>query len=976
MQSSLLNQRFSLLANSGVQFLDCPLPPDIGNDMRYFVRHKANGPLVRAVADPHQAVFRLPALAGAEDEIVRPEYQLPLSDCLECYAGVWLPVPFLRASPSGHCAHGPVNWVRVFVTQPSTPDEPRMLTLAFDTTTGNALTRHLQPDMTDCDNGQCFIPGWEDQDIGAFLELSWLSDWVAPVFHQQNSATVVSSLRFCWQAHYLNLLEIIGSALPCHGIVLLPADHIVKPVAVDLFLDPGNSHTCGIISEIHQSDENPLLHSRELMLRDLSRPGEKSSVLFSSNIAFAPCPLDVSACSVASGRSSAFLWPSLVRTGNEATRLTRELNRSGGLQGVSSPRRYLWDDSPGINGWYYPATEASQPRQAVQSPFTLLINDQAELLRELSADQQFPVFHGHYPRSSLMMFMLCELISQAFCQMNSHHHRQQMPEYSAPRQLRSVILTLPAAISAPEKEKVLALTRQALNLIRQTMTYSTDASRRRAAGDYWQNMPLVRADVDEASCGQLMWLYNQLYDNPSATNPGKQLLEKWQRGPGEQPRSGLRIALIDIGGGTTDVSVTDYQPAEYGSSAPLVLRPSLHSRAGYPLAGEDLLYDIIKVFLLPALQQHLIRQGFTQAGAITRQLFSPGASSEGDTPWRQQFVRQFFRPLAIRILGYSQQLTADGQAAVPLYAAACELLPRLPDRRVTDYFALRVAEMSGNRSDCALAAMIVSVSPQQLEDFFQSEHFRAGRLLSLISDNVTKEQPDLLLFSGKIAALPAIRRLLSHQSQLPESHIISLDGISANESIPFCRNGVLADGKCSAITGALIHQLTRHQRLYPRYLAAGQLRPGNNIREFGPLNAELMLPASQVVLRLPAVVAAGAEFMFTLFLPLRLTLGYRASGDELLPASPLLILFIDPAGRINDECDDGVNVTLCWKADNEGQFSQLPEVVEVTDHQQTPLPASLVCVRLNSLATHGEQSPAYWTDDGRIAVTGSPPASR
>ena len=43
-------------------------------------------------------------------------------------------------------------------------------------------------------------------------------------------------------------------------------------------------------------------------------------------------------------------------------------------------------------------------------------------------------------------------------------------------------------------------------------------------------------------------------------------------------------------------------------------------------------------------------------------------------------------------------------------------------------------------------------------------------------------------------------------------------------------------------------------------------------------------------------------------------------------------------------------------------------VEQVTGSRQDKLPTRLIGIRLNSLATHGEQFPAYWTDDGRITV--------
>ncbi len=57
-----------------------------------------------------------------------------------------------------------------------------------------------------------------------------------------------------------------------------------------------------------------------------------------------------------------------------------------------------------------------------------------------------------YSRSSLMTFMLTELLAQALMQINSAAQRHKMLHSAAPRQLRSIILTLPSALPKPERE--------------------------------------------------------------------------------------------------------------------------------------------------------------------------------------------------------------------------------------------------------------------------------------------------------------------------------------------------------------------------------------------------------------------------------------------------------------------------------------------------------------------------------------------
>ena len=58
-------------------------------------------------------------------------------------------------------------------------------------------------------------------------------------------------------------------------------------------------------------------------------------------------------CSRRSGRSNAFLWPSLVRIGSEAARFREEAQGGEAASGMSSPKRYLWDTAPVPQPWRF-----------------------------------------------------------------------------------------------------------------------------------------------------------------------------------------------------------------------------------------------------------------------------------------------------------------------------------------------------------------------------------------------------------------------------------------------------------------------------------------------------------------------------------------------------------------------------------------------------------------------------------------------
>ncbi|MDI9229662.1 virulence factor SrfB, partial [Serratia bockelmannii] len=179
-------------------------------------------------------------------------------------------------------------------------------------------------------------------------------------------------------------------------------------------------------------------------------------------------------------------------------------------------------------------------------------------------DERLPVFTASYSRSSLMTFMLCELLAQAMMQMNSVAQRQRMPQSQAPRQLRHVILTLPSAMPKPEREIFRRRMQEAIALVWKAEGWhpAEEAFSPQNQAKSLRPVPDVQMEWDEATCGQMVWLFNETQVNfagraedffSSMARPDR------PREADEVPGKSLRIASIDIGGGTTDLAITQYR---------------------------------------------------------------------------------------------------------------------------------------------------------------------------------------------------------------------------------------------------------------------------------------------------------------------------------------------------------------------------------------------------------------------------------
>lgn len=259
---------------------------------------------------------------------------------------------------------------------------------------------------------------------------------------------------FEYQAHWLNLLSMLGEQLTVPEVKFVTHTLSTPAIPVDLILDVGNTHTCGVIIEDHGDANDGLRQTAELQVRSLSEPQFLNEPLFTSRLEFSEARFGKQHFSVESGREDAFVWPSIVRVGDEARKLAMQRLGTEGNSGISSPRRYLWDETPVVQDWRFSQMNSKTQREPLATAFPLmnLMNDDGEPLFTLPQDERLPVFSPQYSRSTLMTHMLCELLAQALGQINSVATRLRLGFPASPRQLRTLILTLPSAMPKQERE--------------------------------------------------------------------------------------------------------------------------------------------------------------------------------------------------------------------------------------------------------------------------------------------------------------------------------------------------------------------------------------------------------------------------------------------------------------------------------------------------------------------------------------------
>ncbi|MDO6406072.1 virulence factor SrfB [Pantoea phytobeneficialis] len=978
-------QRITLIEDSGVQFLDFGLRLPSLQARRQFVRQTANGPLLRLNIDGNSGKFLLYPEDGSAPEVVRPESDIALADSLTLLANQWLPLPVLRCTSGRRFIGGPENWARLRLAPLSQPDaagNTHRITLAFDTrlVAENDGGEQLGLSQADAQNGVSFALAWHNYELGEFLDLTWVDGWLRETFSQQVTALesrreqeLVQALReFEYQAHYLNVLELLGEQLDLAEIAIQAASLQSPAVNVDIILDVGNSHTCGILVEDHAEESNGLRQTYELQLRDLSEPHQVYNELFDSRLEFAEPRFGKANFSLESGRENAFMWPSLTRVGREASRLALLRAGTEGSTGLSSPRRYLWDEARYQPGWRFNANGSGDETQATALPFTLLLNDEGQPLHALAEDERLPVFSASYSRSSLMTFMLCELLAQAMMQMNSVAQRQRMPQSQAPRQLRHVILTLPSAMPKPEREIFRRRMQEAIALVWKAEGWhpAEDAFSAATLAKSLRPVPDVQMEWDEATCGQMVWLFNETQVNfagraedffTSMARPDR------PRDADELPGKSLRIASIDIGGGTTDLAITQYR-LDDGQGNNVKITPRLLFREGFKVAGDDILLDVIQLWVLPALQQSLQKAGLTLPEPLMNKLFGHDSRMDGQATLRQQVTLQLFIPLAQAVLErYENWDPLDSYSEIN--ALFGELVPQKPSNAVLAFINGEIQRTLGGDSRFDLLEVPLVVSLAQLHGEFLQHRMAIIPALRAMCEVVSLYQCDVLLLTGRPSRFPGIQALVRHLQPLPGSRILSLEGYHTSDWYPFNKQGRIDNPKSTAAVGAMLCLLALDLRLSSFWFRAGDFEPYSTIRYLGVLDETQAL--SDDNLCYSEIDLDSHSFALDRKSSFRIRgnvcLGFRQLENDRWPASPLYSLsIIDPqlARKVAGESVLRIKLAVQPGPDNAGPERLVLSDARLDDGSRVPL--EQLSLKLNTLSATGNANAQYWIDSGSV----------
>lgn len=649
-------------------------------------------------------------------------------------------------------------------------------------------------------------------------------------------------------------------------IVMERRPEAATAVGVDVVLDLGNSRTCALLKENLPGGRRERL---ELVYPDDPLRSEASP--FSTQTAFVEHAILPDGCE----ETVAFRFLSMVKIGQGALDALARSNRDPRPLGISTAKRYLWEDFGGVE-WEWRYANRVDERNA--SPVI-----SGDVLRRMDPRSVFeppaiPVVSSpDHPRVACMVWTVIELLEQAFRQVNSMEWRRSMsgaPRSECRRVLGNLVVTYPAGLHSVELDNY----RRACEYAARLWSEFRSAPEAFCSGtevvpdpEFGVQAPRVQMICDEGIAIQLCWLYGEAMHRFSA-NP-EQLVEALGRRRGGVDT--LRLASIDIGGGTVDLAIADYTVI-HGLPAAAPFRCERLFHDSISRAGDDVLRGILDRAVFPAI----VRQ--TRCGVERwNRVFAATAMPEDSVrELRRRLSRSAWVPVAMRCLAMMERGASD-TVRFQIREACNEagLLDRLGAALGLRAGSLPIGEVTVELDRATMRGIVRQT---------------IGKTINQCADIVDQFDCDLLVVGGRPSGNPAIRDQIYAAMAVPPGQVVFLSELAVDDWYPFADgSGRIGDAKtCGVVGGAVAFEARYAMGAFVVELA-DRAEPAPIIGFLRDLN-----PANPPSFGDRQVLSFAPEAQAITFMPMQpLVLASRRVDDAMAEARPIYQVRLKQAFR-------------------------------------------------------------------------------
>jgi hypothetical protein len=522
---------------------------------------------------------------------------------------------------------------------------------------------------------------------------------------------------------------------------------------------------------------------------------------------------------------------SMVRMGREADELAGIMRTEGEVRtGVSSPKRYLWArDASWLEGAYWHMADPfdrydpEHHATTLKGPLLEFIPEDDSLDEPERKSEPVVERPRHAPRT-MMIGALYEMLCQAYTYTNSLGYRHVTGDSGRIRLLRTLTLTFPSGMIAAERQQLKKQAHKALRIFMQTLGRNQPVE------------PELKLTVDEASAVHLTYIWSEVKKLGGKTSlwfsvmghdvdPGSESEATPDPAPRKRVASGttrsgrsrnrravdqeassgaeMRIACIDIGGGTSDLMIAKYL-CKTGLGGDLIRGETLH-RDGITLAGDHLVKRLLETTIVPLFADVVGLEPNDAQILFGKEVPAAHAFRAQRVHW----MNRLFVPCALAYLE-----AAVNESEEPISHTD----PDIVGAEVVQSLQETINRLWGPGTYNVKQDLSLYFDLNKFEDLVD-EVF--SDLLLDFCESIVEHEADIVLLAGLPTKLLQIRKLVETYLPLPDSRIISMYGRYAGTWYPYqdpdsFNPGVIADPKSTVVVGAATEFSARHGML-PRF---------------------------------------------------------------------------------------------------------------------------------------------------------------
>ena len=891
---------------------------------------------------------------------------------LSHFVNKWLPFPYFQNALT------PLNWCRVMLSPVGDVDgngnQDWNLVLAFDTRTeindGSInLSRSECPVVSDRD--LVMKPCQNDIDLRTFampstqLGNQYIAKYITGLMYgSQDMANVPENnqgSRLEFMVAYIYLLSIIRDSFNL-GDITLYNDSLRDPIDVTMAVDMGNSKTTAVLVE-----NDDLNVCTMLSLQHFSNPFKETKSPFDMNVTFHKADFGLNI-----GGSKQFIYPSVLRLGEEATALYYHNEEGFGttesLSVCSSPKRYLWDFSKSKYEWRFIHTDHSENDIISIDGLTSQFDEKGRFVAVGGGGASF------YSRRSLMTFSFIEMLSQANRQLNSDEYRSVYAgDPGRKRRVSRIVLSSPTAMSKLEQRELrkaaaeaqLALSRFDKGLSNQPIVNIEQSLREENV------VPSIDDNTwsyDEATCSQMVFLCSEIAHKYA--NDCERFFNLYGKERSDMNNNGkkvLTVASLDIGAGTTDLMISSYKNSAFNTITPVPL-----FWESFNIAGDDILKQIIQDVVLEGPNGHISNQ-LSELGCppnvITAKLNTFFGLNNAVIPFRTMLLcRKFVRQISIPIANLFLELTRQGCEYKELTWDEIFTTDNRPDDSLVSSF--------NQHFGFDIESIIWHYSPDVINGIIK---VKFDMLLKKISGIMSRYDCDFVICAGRPTSLNQIESMLMQNYPVSPNRLKMLNRYNVGLWYPFQDgNGYFQDQKSIVAVGALLGYYASRggykglhidiselsQKLLPTTDYFGLLdRQGNWVKTYLTPNQN---HAEIQINMLPQVI--GCRQIDSDAYPSRPFYSIELSDDIIMDCIHEYSGNMDPQTanstlrKVKDQLFRSIPIHIYIQRDYFDDKEQLT-LESVEDSQANPLPQGIV-LQVKSL----NESQDFWMDTGEFEL--------